>query len=112
MSEANNHYAIANLTYTEYLTAFKEGPKLSNIGSKYTPHGARHGGASHDGRYETRTIAQIQARGRWEAPKSVARYRKSGTYEREIAKLGPAQLQKAQQIMQTLPAKIRNLKRK
>ena len=40
----------------------------------------------------------------------VARYRKSGTYEREIAKLGPAQLRKSQQIMSTLPAKLRSLR--
>ena len=39
MSEANNHYATARLAYTERLTAFRKGPKLANISSRYTPHG-------------------------------------------------------------------------
>ena len=46
---------------------------------RLTPHMARHGGLSEDALSRVRSVPEIQARGRWEHPKSVARYRKAGT---------------------------------
>lgn len=51
---------------------------------KLTPHTARHGGASEDYYRSVRDIASIQARGRWESSRSVARYRKPGKLCRQI----------------------------
>ena len=51
------------------------------------PHTARHGGPSVDYLLSTRTIAEIKARGRWALDSSVARYRKTGTYCRQLALL-------------------------
>eukprot|EP00438_Fugacium_kawagutii_P021755 Skav204650 [mRNA] locus=scaffold949:25213:31861:+ [translate_table: standard] len=43
-----------------------------------TSHHLRHSGASHDAYYKTRTLKEIQTRGRWKAANSVNRYRKPG----------------------------------
>ena len=52
---------------------------------KLCAHSARHGGASVDSVPNVRSITAIQSRGCWDSPKSVARYRKSGTYARQVS---------------------------
>ena len=52
---------------------------------KLCAHSARHGGASVDSVVNVRSIAQIQARGCWDSPESVARYREPGTYARQVS---------------------------
>ena len=63
---------------------------------------ARHGGASQDAAMEIRDTQQIQDRGRWASKKSVARYKKSGTYTRQKTGLTPAQREKAQHVLPEL----------
>ena len=53
----------------------------------FTPHVIRHSGPSYDVINQLRSFAQIQARGRWAAPQSVARYRKPGRLLLESSKL-------------------------
>ena len=52
---------------------------------KLCAHSARHGGASVDSVPNVRSITAIQSRGCWDSPKSVARYRKPGTYARQVS---------------------------
>jgi hypothetical protein len=59
------------------------------------PHAARHGGASTDALTGARTLAQIQQRGTWRCFRSVIRYEKHGTLQRQVAKLTPLQCRRA-----------------
>jgi len=54
------------------------------------PHSARHGGASADFVNGHRGIDDIQARGLWRHPRSVARYKKPGLYNKQLAKMDDA----------------------
>ena len=69
---------------------------------RLTPHMARHGGLSEDALSRVRSVPEIQARGRWEHPKSVARYRKAGTLLRQIRLMTNPQLRKAKAASPTL----------
>lgn len=72
----------------------------------FSPHCARHGGASADAAHYRRSLADIQARGRWAAKSSVARYRKAGTYARQVARLSPLQRREATLLNATLPGRL------
>ena len=69
---------------------------------RLTPHMARHGGPSEDALSRVRSLPEIQARGRWEHPKSVARYRKAGTLLRRVRFMTNPQLRKAKAASPTL----------
>ena len=73
---------------------------------RLTPHMARHGGPSEDALSRVRSLPEIQARGRWEHPKSVARYRKAGTLLRQIRLMTNPQLRKAKAASPTLESLI------
>lgn len=72
----------------------------------FSPHCARHGGASADAALELRSLAEIQSRGRWAAKSSVARYRKTGTYARQLARLSPSQARQAALLCVSLPRRL------
>ena len=59
------------------------------------PHGLRHGGPSHDALHNTRTLEQIQVRGRWRAWESVRRYMKHGLLLKVTAQLSTGDLHRA-----------------
>ena len=67
-----------------------------------TPHCPRHGGASEDAFGKHLSIAEIQARGRWEDVRSVARYRKPGKLLRQQAKLSADLLSRAKRVRSKL----------
>ena len=52
-----------------------------------TPHGLRHGGASHDRAHGTRTLLEIQARGKWRSFSSVVRYEKHARISQQFEAL-------------------------
>ena len=52
-----------------------------------TPHGLRHGGASHDHAVRARHILAIQRRGRWRSFDSVRRYEKHGRLALQLRQL-------------------------
>ena len=64
-------------------------------------HGLRHGGPSHDTLHNTRTLEQIQLRGRWRAFESVRRYMKHGLLLKVTAQLSSADLRSASVITHT-----------
>ena len=98
---------LAGITLAQYEAALRFATKQAGLTSlKLTPHCARHGGASHDSQGEFRTLAEIQQRGRWEAANSVARYKKSGTLERQLKKFSPAQLKLASSLQHSLPGTL------
>ena len=68
---------LAGITLGQYEAAFRFATKQAGLCSlKLTPPFARHGGVCHHSQGDFRTITEIQQRGRWEAAKSVARYKK------------------------------------
>ena len=76
----------------------------ANLPADLTPHCARHGGASADAYLRTRSLTEIQHRGRWEALTSVARYKRPGSYIREMAVLSREQRSLALRASRELPA--------
>ena len=68
-----------NLSLQQYESQIAKAASLVGLKSlKLSPHMLRHSGASSDSYYGIRSLKEIQARGRWKAPNSVARYRKPG----------------------------------
>ena len=66
------------------------------------PHRLRHGGASMDGLNKLGDL-EMQRRGQWRSPKSLARYRKPGRYLRQLDLLSSAQLTRVVRIEAELP---------
>jgi len=56
---------------------------------KITPCSARHGGPSTDAYFGGLDIADIQRRGRWANLRSVRRYEKKGTLQRQLNRMPP-----------------------
>ena len=98
---------MSTITLLEYEAAFRHATQSAGLSSlNLTPHTARHGGASHDSRDQLRSFADIQARGQWQSLKSVARYKKTGVYERQLSKLTEAQLDAAAFLEKSLPSRL------
>ena len=76
--------------------------KLQRLRS--TPHCCRHGGASTDFSLKTRSLAEVQRRGRWKAQSSVRRYEKAGRLQRQVSFLSAAQRKRANLAAMELPA--------
>ena len=74
-----------------------------------TPHCLRHAGASADAAKNSRTLQEIQKRGRWESFQSVRRYSKAGRVTELLHKLDPSQLQKAKGSWKELAARLSKL---
>ena len=73
---------------------------------RLTPHTARHGGPSEDFARTARAIPDIQNRGRWEHPKSVARYKKPGKLARQISLLPDAAAASFMAARKALPGRL------
>ena len=54
-----------------------------------SPHGLRHGGASHDRLLSCRTLGEVQQRGKWRCRESVLRYDKHARVGMEWQRLSP-----------------------
>ena len=61
-----------------------------------TPHGLRHGGASHDKALGLRTLGEIQSRGKWRSPLSAQRYEKHARISDQLEELDPRVLRDLQ----------------
>ena len=72
-----------------------------------TPHGLRHGGASHDRAYGLRSLAEIQSRGKWRSPLSVQRYEKHARIAEQLERLPPHVLRDLRSRAARLPAASR-----
>ena len=64
----------------------------------------RHGGASHDALGKKQEFLAIKERGRWSSDKSLARYKKQGRAQLEVAKLPDATVNFGAAILQALPS--------
>ncbi|CAK0882192.1 unnamed protein product [Prorocentrum cordatum] len=64
-------------TYASYNRTLKKAAAAVGLLSKVTAHLPRHGGPSEDYLRGARSLADIQARGRWASVRSVQRYQKS-----------------------------------
>ena len=77
---------LFSLTLSRYEALLNQASRALKLHAlKLCAHSARHGGASVDSLLDVRSITQVQARGCWDSPKSVARYRKPGTYARQVS---------------------------
>ena len=98
---------MSSITLMEYEAALRYATVKAGLDTLgLTPHTARHGGASQDSRDQLRSFADIQARGQWQSLKSVARYKKTGVYERQLAKMTDAQVLSAVSLAKTLPSRL------
>ena len=83
---------LFSLTQAEFGRAFRavsEKLGLLALGTA-TPYQLRHAGASWDFAAGTRTLAEVQRRGRWRAAASVRRYEKGGRISEQLNKLPAA----------------------
>jgi hypothetical protein len=69
-------------------------------------HSARHGGASCDAVLAVRDFAAIQSRGLWKDPRSVARYKKPGLYNKQLTRMTPVQLRDFSVVVKKLPSAL------
>jgi hypothetical protein len=77
-----------NLTLPKYESLFRKvSAKLSLQSFNITPHVMRHSGPSDDAFHKVRSLLEIQKRGRWKCPKSVARYDKPGRLLMQASKI-------------------------
>ena len=72
----------------------------------FTPHSVRHSGPSADFLSKTRNAAEIQARGRWRAAKSIQRYLKPGQMMAKMNKIPAAIWEKAKAALPLVLRKI------
>ncbi len=78
---------VFHITLAQYETKFRHFSKIFKLPSgSFTPHVLRHSGPSFDVIHSHRSLAQVQARGRWASSSSVARYRKPGRLLLQAAK--------------------------
>ena len=84
------------LTLAKYAKAFGEAAKSVGVGHlRFTPHSLRHGGPSTDVYEGKRGLAEVQKRGRWASPLSVARYEKHARLLRVFSKINKDVLEEA-----------------
>ena len=94
---------LAQITLSQYEQAIRWSLERGDILSHLSPHAARHGGPSHDYLKQVRLIPEIQDRGLWAAPASVARYKRTGVYARVDNALSSASAAIATQAAKELP---------
>lgn len=79
---------FGELSFSRYSRALAWATKRAGLGALHlVPHSARHGGASADAAGQLRSLAEVQQRGLWKHPRSVARYRKPGLYHKQQARM-------------------------
>lgn len=75
----HNSRPVFQITLSQYESKFRFFSKNFKLPSgSFFPHVLRHSGPSFDVIHCHRSLAQVQARGRWASSSSVARYRKPG----------------------------------
>ena len=74
---------------------------------RFTPYSVRHGGATWDFLAGARDIKQVQARGCWSDGRSMARYRHTGSYQRQVARLPAELLHDHERRLKELPALLK-----
>ena len=111
-SHKGSRACIFDLTLAEYERCVSDASQLAGLQKlQITPHAFRHGGASADANNGCRSFEAIRSRGQWAAEKSVARYRKTGTYSRQNARLSKSQQISARTLATTLPPKLMQIAR-
>ena len=102
---AKNKFApIFNLLLSDYERLIADALISCRLsGLNLVPHCARHGGASTDFHNRSRTLSEIQKRGRWKARASVLRYEKDGRLVRQLSRMTAAQLVAARKAIKALP---------
>ena len=84
---------VCPLSYPQLLRLMHHGAAaLRSKALRPTPHGLRHGGASHDRACGYRGLLEIQARGAWKAASSMMRYEKHSRIVQQLEALGPSVL--------------------
>ena len=68
-----------------------------------TPHGMRHGGASHDRATRARSLQEVQRRGFWRCDRSVQRYEKHARIGFEFQKLSAAARRRVLELAERVP---------
>ena len=87
LNAAHDGKKLIPISLAKYETLTRTAARELNLNAlKLSPHSWRHGGPSTDPLVAHRTRAQIQPRGRWRCPASVARYEKHGKLLRQLAR--------------------------
>ena len=87
-SAAHDGKKLIPISLNKYETLTRTAARELNLNAlKLSPHSWRHGGPSTDFLLAHRTRAQIQPRGRWRCPASVARYEKHGKLLRQLSRM-------------------------
>lgn len=82
---------IFNMTLAQYEDLCRKFSKHYHLQSGiFTPHTVRHSGPSYDAIHQLRSLPEIQQRGRWSCPGSVARYKRPGRLLLQASRLPPA----------------------
>ena len=105
LSPSARVFPIELAEYEKHLRWATRALDIANM--KITPHSMRHGGASSDAAASLRTLPEIQCRGMWSDPRSVARYHRPGQLARQMAKLPPAVLERFPDALRELPKLLR-----
>jgi len=96
-----------DLTLDQYEKAMQKAKCEVGLGKfDFTPHSVRHSGPSADFLSKTRNAAEIQARGRWRAAKSIQRYLKPGQMMAKMNKIPAAIWEKAKAALPLVLRKI------
>jgi len=89
-----------SISRDDYHALFDDAARdLRAAGLPLTPHSARHAGATIDALVNGKSMPDIQRRGRWLAPASVARYAKPHVLVRQNARLSKQMLQKGREFL-------------
>ena len=80
---------IWNFTYAQYARRFAMAAERLGL-TAVVPYSLRHSGASLDALDRSRTLQEIQKRGRWRAHRSLVRYEKAGRIYAEYNRLPAA----------------------
>lgn len=86
----NHQPLFPDLTLPSYEEEFRQSKRRLRLSAfQLTPHTVRHSGPSADALTKSRSLAEIQSRGRWLAPQSVQRYKKPGKMLAQMARIPP-----------------------
>ena len=104
LSAAHDGKKLIPISLAKYETLTRTAACELNLNAlRLSPHSWRHGGPSTDFLLAYRTRSQIQPRGRWRCPASVARYEKHGKLLRQLACMTIDQKRKGVAAATTLP---------
>ena len=79
---------LFRFSHTDIAAAFRDALKWLHLeGWAFVPYCLRHGGPRADRAEETRSIAEVQRRGRWASEKSLRRYEQTGRLHAVMASL-------------------------